>query len=177
MTRRFLPIRVLVVVFVLVVACLACCPPVASAQRSTTLTAVATPSTTGTLNVYRRNAACKVEQQFRLIASGLKGTTTGTPSAPSTTFTFVDYKVSANQTYCYYVTVSGGTVTFPQSDRYQAVFTTKTVVFSWLDSNQSHENYACWIVKCATQGKSSCDTALADKQCKEERQQNESTNR
>ena len=104
-------------------------PPTPSAptERQTTLTAVASPSTTGTLNVYRRNAACSVQQQFKLVASGVAGTTD--PAANTTTFTYADYKVSPNQTYCYYVTVSGGGTAYPQSQRYQAVFTTQTVVF------------------------------------------------
>lgn len=102
--------------------------PAAPTSRQTILTAIASPSTTGTLNVYRRNAVCSVQQQqFKLIASGVVGVTD--PAANQTTFTYADQKVSPNQTYCYYVTVSGGQTVYPQSGRYQAVFTTQIVVF------------------------------------------------
>ena len=90
-----------------------------SQERQITLTAVAAPNTSGTLNVYRRSGPCKItNMQFKLIASKIVGTT----SNDSTTFTYTDYKVYGSNTFCYYVTVSGGSITFPQSSRYQAAF-------------------------------------------------------
>ena len=94
--------------------------------RQANLSFIAVPATTGTINVYRASTPCdKQNITFKLLASGVKGTS----DSSQTKFSYADTKVAANQTYCYYGTISGGATTFPPSGYYNAVFSTKVVVF------------------------------------------------